>query len=100
MEEIATDEYEWYSAIDKDGITIEDALPIILLSRVRKDKRFYGVLGAKRETNNKGSIIVNGCGGDAVCVANTNGNIENGDYMQTSDLLETVSVSNTKNFCG
>lgn len=33
--ESETDEYEWYSRIDKDRITIEDALPIIKLSRVK-----------------------------------------------------------------
>jgi hypothetical protein len=43
------DEYEWSSLCDKEGITVEDALPIIQLSRVRKDKRVYGVLGIKVE---------------------------------------------------
>ena len=55
--------YEWSSLCDKEGITIEDALPVIQLSRVRKDKRIYGVLGdPKRGTNNKGRIIVNSVG--------------------------------------
>ena len=82
------DEYEWSSLCDKEGITIEDALPIIQLSRVRKDKRVYGVLGdPKRGTNNKGRIIINSVGEGAICVCNTNGNIENGDYIQSSELL-------------
>ena len=82
------DEYEWYSLEDKEGITIEDALPKVQLSRIRKDKRVYGVLGDyNRTSNNKGRIIVNGCGEGAICVCNRNGNIENGDYIQTSDLL-------------
>ena len=82
------DEYEWYSLEDKEGITIEDALPKVQLSRIRKDKRVYGVLGEpNRGTNNKGRIIVNGCGEGAICVCNRNGNIENGDYIQTSDIL-------------
>ena len=81
-------EHEWYSLENKEGITIEDALPIVQLSRVKKDKRVYGVLGnPNRNLNNKNRIIVNGCGEGAICVANTNGNIENGDYIQTSDLL-------------
>jgi len=80
--------YEWSSLCDKEGITIEDALPVIQLSRVRKDKRIYGVLGdPKRGTNNKGRIIVNSVGEGAICVCNTNGNIENGDYIQSSELL-------------
>ena len=79
---------EWYSEIDKDGITIEDAIPVIQLSRIRKDKRVFGVLGdPKRSTNNKNRLIVNSIGEGAICVSNTNGNIENGDYIQSSDLL-------------
>ena len=79
---------EWYSLIDKDGITIEDAVPIVALSRKKKDKRVFGVLGApKRNTNNKNRLIVNSVGEGAICVSNTNGNIENGDYLQSSDLL-------------
>ena len=79
---------EWYSVIDKDGITIEDAVPVVALSRQKKDKRVFGVFGgAKRSTNNKDRLIVNSVGEGAICVSNTNGNIENGDYIQSSDLL-------------
>jgi len=78
----------WYSVIDKDGITIEDALPIIQLTRNKKDKRVFGVLGdPKRNSNNPNRLIVNSVGEGAICVSNTNGNIENGDYIQSSDLL-------------
>jgi len=79
---------EWYSSIDKDGITIEDSIPIVQLCKVRKDKRVFGVLGSPtRSTNNKGRLIVNSIGEGAICVCNTNGNIENGDYIQSSDIL-------------
>ena len=79
---------EWYSTIDKDGITIEDAIPIVQLCRVKKDKRVYGVLGSPtRSTNNINRLIVNSVGEGAICVCNTNGNIENGDYIQSSELL-------------
>ncbi len=46
---------EWYSAIDKDGITIEDTVPVVRLSRQRKDKRVFGVFGDSntRSSNNK-----------------------------------------------
>jgi len=81
-------EDEWYSGIDKDGIAVEDAVPVVRLSRQRKDKRVFGVFGgAKRSTNNKDRLIVNSVGEGAICVSNTNGNIENGDLLQTSDLL-------------
>jgi hypothetical protein len=79
---------EWYSGIDKDGISIEDAIPVVALSRKKKDKRVFGVLGApKRNTNNPNRLIVNSVGEGGICVSNTNGNIENGDYIQSSDLL-------------
>jgi hypothetical protein len=81
-------EEEWYSEIDKDGISIEDAIPVVALSRKKKDKRVFGVLGLpKRSTNNRDRLIVNSIGEGGICVSNTNGNIENGDYLQSSDLL-------------
>jgi hypothetical protein len=79
---------EWISKEDKEGILIEDALPIIQLSRKKKDKRVFGVLGdPNRINNNQDRFIVNSMGEGAICVCNTNGNIENGDYIQSSDLL-------------
>jgi len=87
-EEKLNNKVEWKSAIDKEGIFIEDALPIIKLSRVKKDKRVFGVLGdPKRNCNSKERLIVNSVGEGAICVCNTNGNIENGDYIQSSDVL-------------
>jgi hypothetical protein len=87
-DEVKKSSVEWKSAIDKEGIFIEDALPIIKLSRVKKDKRVFGVLGdPKRNCNSKERLIVNSVGEGAICVCNTNGNIENGDYIQSSDVL-------------
>ena len=40
------DNTEWTTLYDKEGITIEDALPQIELSRKKKDKRVFGVLGS------------------------------------------------------
>jgi hypothetical protein len=80
-------EDEWYNEIDKDGITIEDTVPILRLSRQRKDKWVFGVFGGLRITKNKERLIVNSVGEGGICVSNTNGNIENGDYLQSSDLL-------------
>ncbi len=71
---------------DKEGINIEDALPIIQLSRTKKDKRVFGVLGDKGRTNNiPERMIVNSVGEGSIWVCNSNGNIENGDYIQSSD---------------
>lgn len=79
---------EWTAFSGKDGITIEDALPIIELSRKKKDKRIYGVLGSYNRGNSANDrMIINGCGEGAIWVVNSNGNIENGDLLQTSDHL-------------
>jgi len=90
---IATDnktenETEWEIKYDKEGITIEDALPIIELSRTKKDKRVFGVLGLPSRNNSRiERMIVNSIGEGAIYVINSNGNIENGDYIQSSDYL-------------
>ena len=73
---------------DKAGITIEDALPEIELSRTKKDKRVFGVLGmASRNNSRPERMIINSVGEGAIWVCNANGNIENGDYIQSSDHL-------------
>jgi hypothetical protein len=90
---IATDtktenETEWEIKYDKEGITIEDALPMIELSRTKKDKRVFGVLGLPSRNNSRiERMIVNSVGEGAIYVINSNGNIENGDYITSSDYL-------------
>jgi hypothetical protein len=89
---IATDTNEdkdlWEIKYDKDGITIEDALPMIELSRKKKEKRVFGVIGAsKRQTNRPERIIINSVGEGAIWICNSNGNIENGDFIQSSAYL-------------
>jgi hypothetical protein len=89
---IATDTNEdkdlWEIKYEKDGITIEDALPMIELSRKKKDKRVFGVIGAsKRQTNRPERIIINSVGEGAIWICNSNGNIENGDFIQSSAYL-------------
>ena len=82
------DNTEWEILYDKAGITIEDALPKIELSRKKKDKRVFGVLGDKRRNNNRPErLIVNSVGEGGIWVCNSNGNIENGDYITSSDYL-------------
>ena len=73
--------FQHFSSIlyDKEGITIEDALPIIQLSRTKKDKRVFGVLGMPTRQNSRNErLIVNSVGEGAIWVCNSNGNIENG----------------------
>jgi len=90
---IATDtkienEEEWTIKYGKEGITIEDALPIIQLSRTKKDKRVFGVLGMPSRNNSRVErMIVNSVGEGGIWICNSNGNIENGDYIQSSNHL-------------
>jgi hypothetical protein len=44
---------EWTIKYDKEGITLEDALPIVQLSRKRKDKRVFGVFGLPKRNNSR-----------------------------------------------
>jgi hypothetical protein len=79
---------EWEIKYDKEGITIEDALPLIELSRTKKDKRVFGVMGSSKRNNSRPErLIVNSVGEGGIFVCNSNGNIENGDYITSSDYL-------------
>ena len=79
---------EWEIKYDKDGIMIEDALPMVELSRKRKDKRVLGVLGDPKRNNSRPErLVINSIGEGGLWAINSNGNIENGDYIQSSDYL-------------
>ena len=81
-------EEEWEIKYDKEGITIEDALPMIELTRKRKDKRVFGVLGSPNRNNSRlERLVVNSVGEGGIWVCNSNGNIENGDYITSSNYL-------------
>ena len=61
---------------------------MIQLSRTKKDKRVFGVLGdPKRSNTREERMIVNSVGEGGIIVINSNGNIENGDYIQSSGIL-------------
>ncbi len=61
---------------------------MIQLSRKKKDKRGVGVLGMSSRGNSRPErMIVNLLGEGAIWVCNSNGNIENGDYITPSDYL-------------
>ncbi len=61
---------------------------MIQLSREKKDKRVFGVLGdPKRNNSREDRMIVNSVGEGGIMVINSNGNIENGDYITSSDHL-------------
>jgi hypothetical protein len=86
--DMTNDNNEWEIKYNKEGITVEDAIPMIELSRIKKDKRVFGVMGDNRRNNSrKERLIVNSLGEGAMWVCNSNGNIENGDYITSSDYL-------------
>ena len=99
--------------------TIDEALPSVRLTSAAKSKRVYGVIsGIEGENREYGTgfvtvvpkedgvtrIIVNSVGEGSLWVINTNGNLENGDYVcsssitgygerQEDDLLHSYTVA-------
>jgi hypothetical protein len=86
-------------------ILINEALPVVRLTKTRKDKSVFGVIShiedGTEETRSNGvdgfrsityigddgrRLLVNGVGEGGIWVVNTNGNLENGDYLQSSDV--------------
>jgi hypothetical protein len=105
---ISTGEYATYDFENEtcnsgaSGITINDSMPVIDLCRKRQDKRVYGVISNKEDSdremgygrfvsklpsaNDANRVVVNGIGEGGIWVINTNGNLENGDYIQSSNV--------------
>ena len=88
---------------NKNAITMNNSLPIIKLSEKKKDKSVFGVLSDKEEEdrfysagafctpisnkNDEKRVYINSLGEGAIWIVNTNGNLENGDYIQSSDVI-------------
>jgi hypothetical protein len=61
---------------------------MVELSRKNRDKRCFGVMGMPSRNNSRNEIlIINSVGEGAIWIINSNGNIENGDYITSSDYL-------------
>tara|TARA_B100001939_G_scaffold10869_1_gene9564 strand:+ start:5136 stop:10190 length:5055 start_codon:yes stop_codon:yes gene_type:complete len=91
-------------ATGRAAITIDESLPIVSLSNVAQDKACFGVVssiekpsskrkqeinGIISETNKENGdnrAIVNSVGEGAIWVVNTNGSLESGDYITTSNV--------------
>lgn len=87
---------------DKRGITYDDALPIVEITSSRQNKKVFGVISNNEENervlkvgafntkysneNDDKRIYINSIGEGAIWIVNTNGNLENGDYIQSSDI--------------
>ena len=93
---------------DEESISIDDAIPIVSLSRKSYDKKIFGVISGheddtfpdsdnkrcfqigtlKFKTSEKKSkkLIVNAVGEGGIWVCGQNGDIQNGDLIVTSDI--------------
>ena len=78
---------EWLLLEGKEAIMIDDAQCVVQLSRKKKDKSVYGVITKRENKDFPNRICVNGLGEGGIWVVNTTQNLENGDYLQTSDEL-------------
>jgi hypothetical protein len=87
----------------KNAITVNDSLPIVELSNKKKQKSIFGIISNKEEEdrvyasgafetpisnkNDEKRIYINSIGEGALWIVNTNGNLENGDYVQSSNVI-------------
>jgi len=86
-----------------EAITINESLPLVSLSNVAYDKKCFGVISFSEDPNQRkeinGSFVsvfkkeegdirvyINSVGEGAMWVVNTNGNMESGDYITTSNV--------------
>ena len=86
-----------------NAITINESLPVVSLSNVVTDKKCFGVISASEDPENRsdayGSFVtpyekekgdtrvyINSVGEGAIWVVNTNGSLESGDYITTSNV--------------
>ena len=105
----ATGDYKTYNTntdilhSDSNAITINDSLPIIELTNKKRDKAIFGIISDKEEENRHYSagafctpisnenddkrLYINSIGEGAIWIVNTNGNLENGDYIQSSNVI-------------
>ena len=90
-----------YMAInDVNAITINDSLPVVDLTTTKQTKSIFGVICNIQENhyqvgcfastietlNDFNRILVNSVGEGGIWIVNTNGNLENGDYIQSSNI--------------
>jgi len=94
-----------YGSMTPEDITVNDAMPKVELSSTANDKRAFGVvsnvedvdsderrfqLGAWGSSMTKPDgddrVIINSVGEGGMWITDINGNLENGDYITTSDL--------------
>ena len=91
-----------YDSLYIDDIDVDNAVPIVEISQKKKCKSVLGVVGKyekdgedrkgmdfgfiKIDEKDKNRLYINSIGEGAIWVCNSNGNLENGDYIQSSDI--------------
>jgi hypothetical protein len=87
-----------------NAITMNESLPVVSLSTTTNDKKCFGVISASEDPENrteqygawgtnfekeKGDtrVYINSVGEGAIWVVNTNGSLESGDYITTSNIV-------------
>ena len=86
-----------------NAITINESLPVVSLSNVVTDKKCFGIISASEDPENRSDaygrfvtpfkkekgdtrVYINSVGEGAIWVVNTNGSLESGDYITTSNV--------------
>ena len=101
-----------------EAIKSSEALPVVSLSTVSNDKSVFGVVdhiengGSIKRTQEIGGtvvtapkemgdnrVVVNSLGEGAIWVVNTNGNIESGDFLTTSNIMGYSQLQNESHRC-
>jgi hypothetical protein len=94
-----------YGSMGQEDISINDAMPKVALCSQANDKRAYGVVSnvedadsderrftlglwgsAMEKPEGDDRVIINSVGEGAMWITNINGNIENGDYITSSEV--------------
>jgi hypothetical protein len=87
-----------------NAITTNESLPVVSLSNIVTDKKCFGVISASEDPEERedeyGSFVsvsekekgdtrvyINSVGEGAIWVVNTNGSLESGDYITTSNIV-------------
>ncbi|QIG59810.1 hypothetical protein [Dishui Lake phycodnavirus 3] len=90
-------------AVGSNAITTNESLPVVSLSNVVADKRCFGVISASEDPEQRSDaygtfispfekekgdtrVYINSVGEGAIWVVNTNGPLESGDYITTSNV--------------
>jgi len=94
-----------YMKSNKEAITVNEAIPEVDLSNKINDKKCFGIISDKENKNSDETeyasgmfvtviktekedtrLYINSVGEGAIWISNINGNIENGDYITTSNI--------------